>query len=87
VIDDMLDAQQGRRLADMIADCCGMAIVFSASESGYNYAVISREGDASGISKAMNAVLEGRGGGRGGFAQGSVKASKNDIEKYFSGVN
>ena len=33
--------------------------------------------------KAMNTVLHGRGGGRNGFAQGSVEAERSAIESFF----
>ena len=32
----------------------------------------------------MNAALSGRGGGRGPLSQGSVQATKAQIEAYFS---
>ena len=31
----------------------------------------------------MNAALHGRGGGRNGFAQGSVEAERSAIEAFF----
>ena len=31
----------------------------------------------------MNAALHGRGGGKGGFAQGSVECARADIETFF----
>ena len=35
------------------------------------------------IVKAMNAALHGRGGGRNGFAQGSVETTREEIEAFF----
>ena len=83
-IEDWMDPLTGRKLADLAADVCSMAAVFSAGKEGYNYAVISRGNDISGFIKEMNKELEGRGGGRDGFAQGSVKADRSRIESYLT---
>ena len=84
VIEADLTGQQGRALADRIADCCsGMAAVFTKNENGYQYAVMKRGADISGFIKEMNAALNGRGGGRNGFAQGSVACDKHAIEDFF----
>ena len=82
VIEDWMDPLTGRKLADLAADVCSMAAVFSAGKEGYNYAVISRGGDISGFIKEMNQQLKGRGGGRNGFAQGSVTADRSRIEAF-----
>lgn len=79
VIEDWMDPLTGRKLADLAADRCSMAAVFSAGKDGYTYAVISRGNDIAGFIKEMNQTLEGRGGGRDGFAQGSVKADRERI--------
>jgi len=84
IVDDELDPAQARPLADMIAGCCGArAAVFVKDEGGYRYAIIHRETDLTGFVKAMNEVLQGRGGGRNGFAQGAVKADRQAIEAFF----
>lgn len=49
---------------------------------GYKYALWVPGGD-SGPVKEMNAALNGRGGGRDGLAQGSVRATRREIETYF----
>ena len=85
VIEDQLTADQARTLADLIADCCGgMAAVFARAGDRYNYAVIKRDSDISAFIKDMNQALTGRGGGRNGFAQGSVGAGKAAIEAFFA---
>ena len=75
-----------RRLADAIAQRCGgLAAVFAGEGSQYNYALIRADGtDISATVKAMNAALNGRGGGRNGFAQGSVQADKAAIDAFFN---
>ena len=84
VVEDWMDPLTGRKLADLAADVCSMAAVFSAGKEGYNYSVISRGNDISGFIKEMNQNLDGRGGGRDGFAQGSVKADRSRIESYLT---
>ena len=39
------------------------------------------------LGKDMNQALQGRGGGKPGFFQGSVKAAKADIEAFFGKLN
>ena len=49
----------------------------------YKYAVKLKEEDDPKLIRDMNTVLNGRGGGKGGFAQGSVSASEQDIRAFF----
>ena len=81
-----LDSVQVRQLADAIGDTCGgMAAVFSGSDAdGYAYCLVTRQGDLRTFGKEMTAALNGRGGGKPNFQQGSVKAAKTEIEAFFS---
>lgn len=73
-----------RRLADAVFKVCGgRAAVFSKTDSGWAYAIASQE-DIRPFVKDMNAALNGRGGGKPNFCQGSVTASRSAIETYFS---
>ena len=73
-----------RRLADAVMRACGgRAAVFSQTESGWQYAIGQEAGDLRAFTKEMNAVLNGRGGGKPGFVQGSVRASRAEIEAFF----
>ena len=75
-----------RRLADAVSKTCGgRAAVFAGEDGGkYNYALVRADGgDISTFVKAMNGALHGRGGGRNGFAQGSVEATRAEIETFF----
>ena len=84
VVEDTLDPAQARPLADLIADSCGgRASVFVRDGSSYRYAVIHRNTDITDFVKKLNESLGGRGGGRSGFAQGSVSAAKQEIETFF----
>ena len=82
VIEDWMSPKQGRQLADLAADRCRMIAVFAKSGEGYQYSVISRNADISGFIKEMNQALSGRGGGRNGFAQGSVNVRRRQIAEY-----
>lgn len=75
-----------RDLADRIAEVCGgTAVVFSGSdEAGYSLCMVNKTADISALGKELNTALNGRGGGKPGFFQGSVKATKKEIEQFFS---
>ena len=76
------DEEELQALADSIAETCsGTAAVFSGSEEGgYAFCLVTREGDLRQLGKDMNAALQGRGGGKPGFFQGRVKATRKEIE-------
>ena len=76
-----------RRCCDAVGTLCGgRCAVFSGEDgAGYQYAVSLRDGDLRDFTKAMNAALGGRGGGKPGFVQGSVTASRAEIAAFFAG--
>lgn len=64
--------------------CGGRCAVFSGSDAeGYKYCVAEDGGDLRQLTKEMNAALHGRGGGKPFFVQGSVSASRREIEIFF----
>ena len=77
-----------RKLADAVSKACGgLAAVFAGEGSHYAYALGRADGqDISAAVKALNGGLHGRGGGRNGFAQGSVEAAQSAIEAFFKEV-
>ena len=77
-----------RKLADAVSKACGgLAAVFAGEGSHYAYALGRADGqDISAAVKALNGGLHGRGGGRNGFAQGSVEAAQSAIEAFFTEV-
>ena len=76
-----------RELADTIADSCGIAAVFSGTDAaGYSLCLISRNTDVHILGRALTSQLNGRGGGKPGAFQGSVKAVRAEIE-CFLGLN
>ena len=74
-----------RRLADAVAHASGgLACVFAGEDGQYSYAMVQADAeDISALVKEMNKTLNGRGGGRNGFAQGSVQTDKASIEAFF----
>ena len=74
-----------RRLADAVGKSCGgLAAVFSGEGEKWSYALVRADGaDIASLVKELNRTLQGRGGGRNGFAQGSVSAAREDIERFF----
>lgn len=80
-----LTSGEVRELADAIAQVCGStAAVFSGTDSGgYSYCLVCREGDLRSLGKAMTETLNGRGGGKPAFQQGSVRASQAEIRTFF----
>ena len=80
-----LDSVLVRKLADLAADRCGgTAAVFSGTdETVYSYCLVSRREDLRQFGKAMNVALNGRGGGKPEFQQGSVRASRQAILEHF----
>lgn len=75
-----------RRLADAVGNRCGgLAAVFSGEGRKWSYALVrAGAADISSLVNELNQILQGRGGGRKGFAQGSVQASREEIEQFFA---
>lgn len=74
-----------RKLADTAARAAGgLAAVFAGERDSYVYALVHACGaDISPLVKRLNSALSGRGGGRNGFAQGSVQADRSAILDFF----
>ena len=82
---DALEPGQVRELAEKISKVCtGYCAVFSEKEDGFSYCLATRDGDLRELGKALTASLNGRGGGKPNFQQGTVKADKTQIESFFS---
>lgn len=63
----------------------GVAAVFTGDEQqGYQYVIGSGDRDCRELGKSCNRALNGRGGGSAQMVQGSVKAGREEIEKWFS---
>ncbi len=81
-----LDPNGVRNLANLLLEnnCTGICGVFSGNDTdGYKYAVCEKGGNLKEFIKEMNTALNGRGGGKPFFAQGSVNCKWTDIENFF----
>ena len=83
LFEEGLSSDGVRRLTDAIFKVCGgKAAVFGKTDTGWAYAIASSD-DIRSFVKDMNTALNGRGGGKPNFCQGSVSASQSDIESFF----
>ena len=89
IVDNRLEPEEGRDLADIIADKVpGLVAVFTRTSGKdedpvYRYAIMQRGADINPFIREMNTALNGRGGGRDGFAQGTVQAASAAIREFF----
>lgn len=76
-----------RRLCDAVMNTCGgRCAVFAGGEGTYKYAIGQMGGDLRALVKEMNGALNGRGGGKPFFAQGSVSADEAKIRTFFQNI-
>ena len=83
------DPQTVRRLANAVMEqCSGVCAVFAGSdETDYKYAIGEMDGDVRETVKSVNAGLNGRGGGKPFFAQGSVNTREESIRSLFESLD
>ena len=73
-----------RRLCDAVSKTAGgRCAVFSGEAGSYKYALIHTGHDIRQMVKDMKSALNGRGGGRDGFAQGSAQTTEEQIRAFF----
>lgn len=76
---DLMPAQL-RELAEEIRKHCPLVLVFSgAEETGYSVCIAGSPENVQQLGTALRTELGGRGGGKPGFFQGSIPASKTQI--------
>lgn len=77
-------ADSVRKLAVAVMERCGgrCAVFAGADGEGYKYAMGENGGDLRSFVKELNKALNGRGGGKPFFVQGSVTAAKAEIEAF-----
>lgn len=74
-----------RKLCDAVMTSCGgRCAVFAGSEGAYKYAIGEVGGDLRALCRELNTSLNGRGGGKPNFVQGSAAATREEIERFFS---
>jgi len=87
LFEEELSPDSVRKLCDAVMNACGgRCAVFAGADGGWKYAVGCADGDLRALVKSMNAALHGRGGGKPGFAQGSVQCTRAEIEAFFAGL-
>ena len=52
-------------------------------DGSYGYCIASRALDLRPMGKALNGALNGRGGGKPGFQQGTLRAEEGQIREFF----
>jgi len=67
------------------AGCGGCCAVFAGEGESYQYAAGCPDRDLRPLCKELNAALNGRGGGKPAFVQGSVQAGAEAIRGFFGG--
>ena len=77
-----------RRLCDKVLQVCsGRCACFSGDdETGYKYAIGKKDGDLRALIKELNQTLNGRGGGKPAFAQGSLSTPRTKIQDFFASI-
>jgi len=86
LFEDDLSPDGLRRLCDAVLHRCGgRCACFSGTDGqGYKYAIGTAEGDLRAFVKELNQTLNGRGGGKPGFVQGSLQADRAAIQAFFN---
>ncbi len=83
--EDSGDMQAARTLALQSAkEHNGISAVFTGADGNYKYAVASNEKNVRELAQKLNSTFDGRGGGSDELAQGSIKATKDEIEKFLA---
>ena len=74
-----LPREMMNKLLDKGAEIC--AVFAGTDEEGYRYVIGSRSEDVRPLSKMLNTMFQGRGGGKPEMVQGSVKGTRTEIEE------
>ena len=78
-----LDPDGLHRLAVRLTEATpGLCAALTPNEKGTGYCLARAEGDVRPLTKALNAALNGRGGGKPGICQGSCAASPKQVEEF-----
>lgn len=84
--EDDLAPDDLRRYALLLAEKCGgTAAVFCGADGGYRYALANAHADVRPVGNELNAAFSGRGGGSKELVQGSLKGSREELERFFRG--
>ena len=84
--EENLNGGQLRELADAIAACCGgRAVALSGSGNDWNICMLHPGGDLTPVIHALKETLPVRDGGKPGSFQGTVQATRQELERFFNG--
>ena len=84
LVEGPMSGESLRKLCGLVREKCGgRCAVFAGADGSFQYAIGQDGGDLRGLAKALNEQLNGRGGGKPEFVQGSVKASESEIRAFF----
>lgn len=84
LVQGFMGADSLRKLCGAVKETCGgRCAVFAGDGENFQYAIALDGGDLRAFAKELNAALNGRGGGKPEFVQGSVRASETQIRNFF----
>lgn len=84
LFDSVLDEVAQRELVNLLMEKCAVAAVFSGSDGeGWRYVIGSKAADLRKNSRAINAGIQGRGGGSPRMIQGRAAADSDSIRAFF----
>lgn len=82
-----LTPNANRELCDAMAERCVVAVTLSGTDAaGYSLCIISRTEDVKTLGDRAVKALRGRGGGKPNAFQGSIRATRQEIEDYFTNL-
>ena len=89
LFDSLLDEIAQRELVNLLMEKCGgfAAVFCGADAEGWRYVIGSRALDLRAMSRAINAAIGGRGGGRPEMITGRASASRSEIESGLKVLN
>ena len=87
LVEGPMSGESLRKLCGLVKERCGgRCAVFAGEDGRFQYAVALDGGDLRGFVKELNGALNGRGGGKPEFVQGSVQAGEAEIRRFFEGI-
>lgn len=85
LFENTMSSDSVRKLCDKILSVCdGRCAVFAGNDkTGWKYAIGDNSNDLRPLVKVLNTTLNGRGGGKPNFVQGSAMTARTAIEAFF----
>ncbi len=81
---------KGKMLQDftlsLMDKCSEFACCFCGEKDEYRYCLVSDKTELSPIAKALNDAFSGKGGGRGGIVQGSLRGAEKEIREFLENL-